>query len=76
MFSQLHLKDKDDALVESFTRELVDVRAMFRSQQKTCPSHVNMPPVVSKLMWLHALKQRIQVHEGFSRNSQTVYSTC
>ncbi|KAI0240669.1 Dynein beta chain, flagellar outer arm [Lamellibrachia satsuma] len=58
---QLHLKDKDDILVTSFTKEVIQVRSLFQSGQMKPPLHKNMPPVVSNLMWVYALKQRIQV---------------
>jgi len=61
----LHLKDKDDILVTSFTKEVIQVRSLFQSGQKKPPLHKNMPPVVSNLMWVYALKQRIQVGEAF-----------
>ncbi len=48
-------------LVRAFTDELIRVRGMFHAQQKKPPLHKNMPPVLSKLMWVHALKLRIEV---------------
>ena len=59
--SQLHLRDKDRQLVQAFTDELVQIRAMFQIMQKYPPLHKNMPPVVGKLTWVHALKARIRV---------------
>ncbi|KAK7479591.1 hypothetical protein BaRGS_00029140 [Batillaria attramentaria] len=57
---QMHLKDKDRYLVEAFTAELQQVREMFTSNSISPPPHKNMPPVVSKLMWVYGLKQRIK----------------
>ena len=61
---QIHLKDKDHQLVTSFTSELIMVRNMFHENVKRPPLHANMPPVVSKLMWVWALKQRINVSDS------------
>ena len=58
---QLHLKDKDQKLVEAFTDELRQVRSMFSTYSISPPLHSNMPPVVSKLMWVYGLRQRIKV---------------
>ena len=58
---QVHLRDKDRQLVTLFTKELATVRSMFHENAKSPPPHVNMPPVVSKLLWVNALKQRINV---------------
>ncbi|XP_064599567.1 LOW QUALITY PROTEIN: uncharacterized protein LOC135466077 [Liolophura sinensis] len=57
---QLYLKDKDDMLVESYTLELECVRNMFQQQCRRTPLHYNMPPIVSRLLWVHALKERIK----------------
>ena len=56
-----HLEDKDRALVQAFNQEIMDVRQMYTEGHIDPPEHRNMPPVVSKLMWVHALKQRIKV---------------
>ncbi|KAL3885754.1 hypothetical protein ACJMK2_025795 [Sinanodonta woodiana] len=58
---QVHLQDKDRQLVQSFTQELNNVRGMFQEDQVNPPTHLNMPPVVSSLMWVHALKKRITI---------------
>ncbi|XP_070202269.1 uncharacterized protein [Littorina saxatilis] len=57
---QLHLKDKDRQLVHAFSAELSQVRTMFSENAISPPLHSNMPPVVSKLMWVYGLKQRIK----------------
>ncbi|KAL5020323.1 hypothetical protein ScPMuIL_003215 [Solemya velum] len=57
---QAHLKDKDKQLVRAFTEELIQVRSMFDDGQHNPPCHINMPPVVSKLMWVQALQERIR----------------
>ncbi|XP_052258855.1 uncharacterized protein LOC127863384 isoform X2 [Dreissena polymorpha] len=56
---QTHLEDKDRALVLAFNGELNDVRQMYATGHLDPPPHANMPPIVSKLMWIHALKERI-----------------
>ncbi len=59
-----HLRQYDQALVLAFTDEIAEVRSMF---EKTCkdsdmqPELKNMPTIVSKLTWLHGLRERIQV---------------
>ncbi|XP_076457719.1 uncharacterized protein LOC143291635 isoform X3 [Babylonia areolata] len=58
---QLHIKDKDQQLVTAFTAELTQVREMFSTSSLSPPLHKNMPPVVSKLMWVYGLRQRIKV---------------
>ena len=58
---QMHLRDKDQSLVQSFTDELIKVRSMFHASQKKPPLHKNMPPFVSRLLWIHALKERVRV---------------
>ena len=60
-FLQVHLEDKDRALVSAFNQEITDVRQMYAEGHIDPPEHCNMPPVVSKLMWVHALKERIRV---------------
>ena len=65
LFLQIHLKDKDKILVKSFTEELIQVRGMFLENQKKPPNHKNMPPIVSKLLWMHGLKRRIEVNRLF-----------
>ncbi|XP_053409232.1 uncharacterized protein LOC123561373 isoform X4 [Mercenaria mercenaria] len=57
---QAHLHDKDRALVLAFNQELNDVRKMYAEGHLDPPQHSNMPPVVSKLMWVSALKERIK----------------
>ena len=57
----MHLADKDLALVLAFNKEITDVRQMYAEGHLDPPEHRNMPPVVSKLMWVHALKERIKV---------------
>ncbi|XP_071959570.1 uncharacterized protein [Antedon mediterranea] len=57
---QKHLKDKDSQLVMSFTAELISVRNMYFRWRKTPPQHSNFPPVVSRLIWIRALRRRIQ----------------
>lgn len=47
----------------AFNAELNDVRQMYAEGHLEPPGHANMPPVVSKLMWVHALKERIKVRE-------------
>lgn len=58
---QENLKEKDKMLVQGFTSELTHVRTMFNYLAKSPPLHKNMPSVVSKVQWVHALRQRIQV---------------
>ncbi|XP_071095883.1 uncharacterized protein [Haliotis cracherodii] len=58
---QAHLRDKDEQLVRAFTAELQQVRTMFNENAISPPSHYNMPPVVSRLMWVVALRERIRV---------------
>ena len=47
--------------MDAFTAELRQVRQMFSTYSISPPLHSNMPPVVSKLMWVYGLKQRIKV---------------
>jgi hypothetical protein len=65
IFLQAHLQDKDRALVLAFNQELNDVRKMYAEGHLDPPQHSNMPPVVSKLMWICALKERIKVWAFF-----------
>lgn len=58
---QDNLRDKDKMLVQGFTSELSHVKTMFQYLAKSPPLHKNMPAVVSKIQWVHALRQRIQV---------------
>ena len=58
---QAHLVDKDRTLVQAFNQELNDVRQMYAEGHLEPPPHANMPPIVSKLMWVRALKERIRV---------------
>ncbi|KAK6172547.1 hypothetical protein SNE40_016179 [Patella caerulea] len=58
---QAHLKDKDAQLVEAFTAELIQVKDMFADNSLNPPLHYNMPPIVSRLMWVHALRERIRI---------------
>lgn len=58
---QDNLRDKDKMLVQGFTSELSHVKTMFQYLAKSPPLHKNMPTVVSKIQWVHALRQRIQV---------------
>ncbi|ELU01785.1 hypothetical protein CAPTEDRAFT_107782 [Capitella teleta] len=58
---QIHLKDKDSALVRLFTQELVQIHEMFKEERANPPQHKNMPPVVSKLTWIYALQQRAEI---------------
>ncbi|XP_033103095.1 dynein heavy chain 9, axonemal-like [Anneissia japonica] len=57
---QKHLKDKDSQLVMSFTSELISVRNMFIKGNRSPPQHSHFPPVVSRLIWIRALRRRIQ----------------
>ena len=50
--------NKDQILVEAFREELVRVQEMFRKGKRNPPLHKNTPPVVSKLIWVHALKRK------------------
>ena len=56
---QASLKQRCDAIVTSFTNELNSVADMLTKHHHAPPQHKNMPPVTSKLCWLHALKERI-----------------
>ena len=58
---QSYLKDQDQQLVSAFRAELLQVKTMFEELVESPPLHVNMPPVVCKLVWVHGLKERIQV---------------
>jgi hypothetical protein len=58
---QAHLRDKDERLVNVFTDELQTVQNMFESNQHNPPQHMNMPPIVSKVIWVTALIDRIKV---------------
>ncbi|GFO25145.1 dynein beta chain, ciliary-like, partial [Plakobranchus ocellatus] len=58
---QAHLKDVDKQLVYNFNAELQQCRGIFKERYFSPPSHHNMPPIVSKLMWVHALKERIRI---------------
>ena len=58
---QEYLREKDKQLISSFTQELIAVRSMFLAKRNSPPNHVNLPPVVSRLTWVGALKKRIQV---------------
>ncbi|XP_064650622.1 uncharacterized protein LOC135502065 isoform X3 [Lineus longissimus] len=57
---QANLKDKDKKLVMAFTDELIQVRGMFDLHSAKPPIHKNQPPLVSKMMWAFALKERIR----------------
>ncbi|XP_033641711.1 dynein beta chain, flagellar outer arm-like [Asterias rubens] len=57
---QEYLREKDKQLISSFTQELIAVRSMFLAKRNSPPNHVNLPPVVSRLTWVGALKKRIQ----------------
>eukprot|EP00057_Strongylocentrotus_purpuratus_P006394 XP_011660868.1 PREDICTED: dynein beta chain, flagellar outer arm [Strongylocentrotus purpuratus] len=57
---QEYLKDKDRALINSFTNELIAVRTMFIAKSSEPPLHANLPPIVCKLTWVGALKKRIK----------------
>ncbi|XP_022099208.1 dynein beta chain, ciliary-like [Acanthaster planci] len=57
---QEYLRDKDQQLVAAFSRELIAVRSMFLARRNDPPGHANLPPVVSRLTWVGALKKRIQ----------------
>ena len=56
---QASLKERCDAIVSSFTDELNSVAEMLATHHHSPPQHKNMPPVTSKLCWLHALRERI-----------------
>ncbi|GFS27875.1 dynein beta chain, flagellar outer arm [Elysia marginata] len=58
---QAHLKDVDKQLVYNFSEELQQCRSIFKERYYAPPPHHNMPPIVSKLMWVHALKERIRI---------------
>ena len=58
---QEYLKDKDQQLINMFTNELIAVRSMFLAKMKESPLHRNLPPIVSRLTWVGALKRRIKV---------------
>ncbi|CAH1797693.1 unnamed protein product [Owenia fusiformis] len=58
---QQNLRDKDTVLVKAFMQELIQVRNLFNQDNRHPPTHRNMPPVVSKLLWVHALRQRVQI---------------
>ena len=60
---QANLRDKDKILVDNFINELMQVKTMFQFLAKSPPSHKNQPAVVSKIQWIHALRQRIQVNK-------------
>ena len=60
-FLQVYLQDKDAELIEEFTEELIAVHQMFNEQRHDVPLHKNMPLDVCKLMWVYALKHRVQV---------------
>lgn len=64
---QVHLKDKDRYLVLAFNQELNDVRQLYAEGHLEPPPHANMPPIVSKLMWVRALKERISVRMIYKR---------
>ncbi|XP_052060514.1 uncharacterized protein LOC127700861 isoform X4 [Mytilus californianus] len=57
---QAHLKDKDEQIVTVFTEELQTVQNMFEANQHNPPRHLNMPPIVSKVLWVTALIDRIK----------------
>ena len=56
---QASLKQRCDDIVASFTDELNCVAEMLSKDHHSPPQHKNMPPVTSKLCWLHALRERI-----------------
>jgi len=58
---QANLKEKDKMLLHGFTNELTQVKTMFEYLAKSPPLHKNMPSVVSRIQWVHALRQRILV---------------
>lgn len=58
---QANLKDKDKLLIQGFNSEMTQVRTMFQYMANSPPLHKNMPSVVSKIQWIHALRQRILV---------------
>ncbi|XP_078672103.1 uncharacterized protein LOC144911712 isoform X1 [Branchiostoma floridae x Branchiostoma belcheri] len=67
---QKHLKDKDRALVSSFTQELLEVKTIFNSKVRAPPMHTNLPRTVSKLLWIKGLQARItEPMEKFRRVS-------
>ena len=56
---QASLKERCDAIVASLTDEMNSVAKMITDHCHAPPQHKNMPPVTSKLCWLHALRERI-----------------
>lgn len=63
---QTHIKEQDQVLLRRFTDELLQVKTMFHFLVKNPPSHKNTPAVVSKMKWVYALRQRIQVGLNFN----------
>ena len=55
------LKDELTLLVVCFTEEVENVYKMFTAEQETPPPHKNMPTIVSRLLWVYGMKQRIKV---------------
>ncbi|EDV28901.1 uncharacterized protein TRIADDRAFT_18942 [Trichoplax adhaerens] len=54
------LKSIINDLVQSIMDELLNVRSMFDYYNGNSPSHVNLPPVTGKLLWLYSIRARIQ----------------
>lgn len=48
-------------IVTQFTEELQNVQTIFEANQHNPPQHSNMPLIVSKVIWVTALIDRIQV---------------
>ena len=62
---QFHLKMEDSQLVMAFNEEIIQVHKMFDAHLKRPPQHKNMPHIISKLFWVRAIKERIQVVKNF-----------
>ena len=49
---QRELRPDNNVLIESLTEEFKSVKTMFQAYNHNVPSHHNMPPTVSKLVWV------------------------
>ncbi len=68
--SQERLKDNEETLLKCFAEEIDAVKKIFGEQRDNPPLHKNMPEVVSRMMWVHALQERIRVRMLFLIVSQ------
>ena len=49
---QRELQADNNQLIQSLTEEFKSVKKMFQAHFHNVPNHLNMPPTVSKLVWV------------------------